>query len=131
MNSSDVKLDIAIYSLNKQSIVDSIINAKNRGVDVKIITDGTESKNKSESKELKELQSKGIPIKINEHSGLMNLKLTIEDNTQVATGSYNYTEDSSKENDEVLVIINDVNTAQNFENEFNTMWNDNKNYTNY
>lgn len=80
---------------------------------------------------MKELQSKGIPIKINEHSGLMNLKLTIEDNTQVATGSYNYTEDSSKENDEVLVIINDVNTAQNFENEFNTMWNDNKNYTNY
>ena len=131
INSSDVKLDIAIYSLNKQSIVDAIINAKNRGVDVKIITDRTESKNTSELKELKELQSKGIPIKINAHAGLMNLRLTIEDNTQVATGSYNYTEDSSKENDEVLIVINDVTTAQNFENTFNTMWNNNKDYTNY
>ena len=131
INSSKTNLDIAIYSLTKKSIVDAIIQAKNRNVTVRIISDKQESKSKSEKKMLTLLQNANIPIKINTHSGLMHMKITIIDKNIITTGSYNYSEGASTKNDEVLMIIKDSKIAQDFETEFNNMWNDNTNYKDY
>ena len=60
----------------------------------------------------------------------MHLKMTVTENT-VTTGSYNYTQAATNENDEVLVIINDKTIAKEWKQEFETMWNDNNNYKNY
>lgn len=130
IDSSKSTLDIAIYSLTKKSIVDAIIKAKDRGINVEIITDKIESSSKSEKAELSLLKAKSIPIKINKHSGLMHLKMTVTDSI-VTTGSYNYTANATNENDEVLVVINDANTAKQWKTEFETMWNDTTNYKNY
>jgi phosphatidylserine/phosphatidylglycerophosphate/cardiolipin synthase-like enzyme len=45
--------------------------------------------------------------------------------------SYNYTNEATYENDEVLVIIHDPVAAQDFGNEFQSMWSDSKNYVDY
>lgn len=131
INSSKSSLDIAIYSLTKQSIVDSIIKAKSRGVSVRIMTDKIESKSKSESKELVLLKNAKIPVKINTHPGLLHIKMTVADKRVATTGSYNYTENATERNDEMLVIINDSKVAQGFDNEFESMWVNNKEYKNY
>ena len=131
IDSAKTNLDIAIYSLTKKSIIDSIIQAESRGVTCKIITDKIESKTKSEKKMLILLENANIPIKINSHSGLMHMKVTVADDKVVTTGSYNYTQNASTQNDEVLMIINDSKIAQGFTNEFNIMWNDNKEYKDY
>ena len=128
INSSKSNLDIAIYSLTKKEIVDAIVNAKKRGVNVRIISDKQESSTKAQSKELSILKRAGIPIKINSHSGLMHMKVTIADKSTVTTGSYNYTVAATNYNDEVLVILNSEKAAQDFEKEFETMWNDNSNF---
>lgn len=128
INNSKSTLDIAIYSLTKQSIVNAIISAKDRGINVEIITDAKEAKSKAESKQLERLKSNNIPIKINTHSGLMHLKMTVTDDT-VTTGSYNYTQAATNENDEVLVVIKDSNIANEWKAEFSSMWNDTTNYT--
>jgi phosphatidylserine/phosphatidylglycerophosphate/cardiolipin synthase-like enzyme len=60
----------------------------------------------------------------------MHLKMTVTDDT-VTTGSYNYTEEATKDNDEVLVIIKDSSTAKEWKTEFQNMWNDDTNYANY
>ena len=130
IDSSKTTLNIAIYSLTKKSIVDSIIKAKKRGVEVKIITDKIESSSKSEKAELKLLKADNIPIKINSHSGLMYLKMTVADNI-VTTGSYNYTQAATDKNDEVLIVINDKSMAKEWKSEFETMWNDTSNYKDY
>ena len=101
IGSSKSTLDIAIYSLTKENIVDSIIKTKNSGVNVRLITDRVESKSKAESKQLERLKSVGIPVKINTHKGLMHEKITIVDKSTVTTGSYNYTTAATKSNDEV------------------------------
>jgi phosphatidylserine/phosphatidylglycerophosphate/cardiolipin synthase-like enzyme len=124
-------LDIAIYSITKQTIADAILNAKNSGVKVRLITDRQESKTKAEAKELAELKAAGIPIKINTHPGLMHMKVTIADKSIVTTGSYDYTDAATKDNDEVLVILHDTKAAQKFESEFDKMWDDTKNYKVY
>lgn len=56
--------------------------------------------------------------------------MTVTDDT-VATGSYNYTQSTTTENDEVLVIIKDIATAKAWKSEFYNMRNDNTNYVNY
>ena len=131
INSSNSTLDIAIYSLTKKSIVNAIIQAKDRKVNVRIMTDKIESKSKSESKELALLQKDNIPIKINSHQGLLHIKMTIADKNIATTGSYNYTENTSTKNDEILVIINDSKVAEGFDSEFENMWNDTENYEDY
>jgi hypothetical protein len=124
-------LDIAIYSLTKENIVDAIIKSKSSGVNVRLITDKQESKSKSEAKELAKLKAAGIPVKINTHKGLMHMKVTIADKNIITTGSYNYTEAATKNNDEVLVVLHDSTAAQKFTSEFERMWNDTKNFKEY
>jgi phosphatidylserine/phosphatidylglycerophosphate/cardiolipin synthase-like enzyme len=131
INSAKSNLDIAIYSLTKDDIVQAIAAAKGRGATVRIISDKEESDNKYQAQALATLASVGIPIKINHHSGLMHMKVTIADDSTVTTGSYNYTNEATDENDEVLVIIHDSTVAQNFDNEFQSMWSDNKNYIDF
>ncbi len=115
-------LDIAVYSLTDYGIVDAIVAAKKRGVDVRIITDREESRQWYEARELRYLAEYHIPIKINTHSGLMHLKVSIVDDRVVTTGSYNYSEDASTRNDEVLVVLRDSAMAKAWETEFNAMW---------
>lgn len=131
INSSSKSLDIAIYSLTKKEIVNAILEAKKRGVTVRVITDKQESGNKSQSTELTLIKNAKIPIKINTHKGLMHLKVTIADRNITTTGSYNYTQAATNDNDEVLMIISDSKVSQDFEDQFERMWNDSKNFKDY
>lgn len=131
INCSKTTLDIAIYSLSQKDIVNAIIKAKIRGVNIRIITDKQEAASKSEMGVLEELKDRGIPIKINCHDGLMHMKVSIIDESIVTTGSYNYTQEASTKNDEVLVIINSKQSAFEFEKQFNKMWEDKYNFQDY
>lgn len=129
IKSAKSSLDIAIYSLTKKEIVNDILEAKKRGVNVRIITDKTEAKSKEQAPELATLKKASIPIEENTHSGLMHLKVSIIDRSVVTTGSYNYSQSASTINDEVLVVIHDSKAAEEFETQFERMWNDTKNFT--
>ena len=131
INTSSKTLDVAIYSITRKDIVGAIISAKQRGVIVRIITDKECSVNKSQKAQLALLKGANIPIRVNTHSGLMHLKLSIEDGQVVTTGSFNYTAAASTVNDEVLVIIKDSKVATDFTTQFNDMWNDNEGFRQY
>ncbi|WP_258171343.1 phospholipase D-like domain-containing protein [Paenibacillus sp. R14(2021)] len=117
-------LDIAIYSLTKPDIVDAIKQAKKRGVSVRIITDRIQARGKSQKEALKLLGSAGVPLKINKHSGLMHLKITIADGKTATTGSFNYSKAASTDNDEVLMLLHNSDIAASFEKQFQAMWDD-------
>jgi phosphatidylserine/phosphatidylglycerophosphate/cardiolipin synthase-like enzyme len=61
----------------------------------------------------------------------MHLKVTIADSSTVTTGSYNYTNEATYDNDEVLVVIRDRDVARDWDNEFERMWGDAGAYENY
>ncbi|GFZ76085.1 hypothetical protein GCM10008018_22060 [Paenibacillus marchantiophytorum] len=128
INSSTQTLDIAIYSLTHPDIVAAIKEAKKRGVAVRIISDKIQSSGKAQEEALKLLGSAGIPMKINKHSGLMHLKVTIADKKVVTTGSYNYSKAASTTNDEVLMVIHTEDAAKSFSEQFERMWNDTKGF---
>lgn len=131
INSSTKTLDIAIYSLTKKDIVDAIISAKKRNVNVRLMSDKTEAATKAQKEELILIKDAGIPIKMNTHSGLLHDKYTVVDGSVVATGSFNYTNNATNTNDENLIIIRDSNVAQGYDKNFDDMWNNNSKFTNY
>jgi phosphatidylserine/phosphatidylglycerophosphate/cardiolipin synthase-like enzyme len=128
INSSKKTLDIAIYSLTDVDVLAAIKDAKKRGVSVRIITDKTQAGGKSQTEALKILGSAGIPTKINSHSGLMHIKMTIADNNVATTGSFNYSASASETNDEILMVIRNKDVAKNFTSQFESMWKDDKRY---
>jgi phosphatidylserine/phosphatidylglycerophosphate/cardiolipin synthase-like enzyme len=131
INSTDSTLDIAIYSMTKPDMVNAIAAAKKRGAAVRIITDRQEAGSKAQKKELAILKKDGISIKVNSHKGLMHLKVTIADDSTATTGSYNYTDEATYDNDEVLVVIRDPGVARGWESEFRQMWGDTADYENW
>jgi phosphatidylserine/phosphatidylglycerophosphate/cardiolipin synthase-like enzyme len=80
---------------------------------------------------LDSMAAAGIMIKLNRTQGSMHLKMSIIDKTIVTLGSYNYTQSGSKYNDEVLTVIKDPEAISGCIRQFEDMWKDNKNYSNY
>lgn len=128
MQSARTSIDIAINAMNHEEIVKAILEARIRGVQVRIITDRSESANGSQAEKLKSLLEGGIPIKENSRKGLMDLKMTIVDDQAATTGSFNYTVNAATTNDEMLVVVRDPATVKQWKQQFETMWNDTENF---
>ena len=124
-------LDVAIYSFTDQEIASALIKAKNRGVAVRVITDKTQSESSSQKTVLKMLTRAGIPVKVDTHSGIMHLKMTVADGKTATTGSFNYTKAAENSNDEVFVVIRSDKVAKDFGDEFDRMWNDSGDFKKY
>ena len=130
-NSANNTIDIAIYSITNQKIIDAIESAQQRGIKIRVITDRTEAKNKYQAVALAKFKADGIPILINSRSGLMHMKLSVIDKSFATTGSYNYTLDASQTNDEMFVVCTERQFIDMCENEFDKMWNDAKAFEKY
>ncbi|WP_170292146.1 phospholipase D-like domain-containing protein [Heliobacterium mobile] len=126
--SAETSLDLAAYVINHTEMAKTLIEAKKRGVKVRIITDRKEAQKKVQSDVLKSLKKAGIPIKINKHNGWMHLTAMIADGDIVATGSCDYSQASLSVNDDVLLAIKDPILAQAWKNRFELMWDDEENY---
>lgn len=121
INKAQEELNIAIYNLDNENIVDALSAASGRGVSIKIIADGENTENKDSKKIFDELEALNIPVKINTNEK-MHIKLTISDNETVVTGSFNYTKDSAEDNQEVLLTVSDADFATAMNDTFNEMW---------
>lgn len=121
-NSSTQTLDIAIYSLTYPSIVQALKDAKVRGVKVRVLSDKIQSAGVTQRQAINNLLGVGIPVRINKHSGLMHLKVSIIDNSILTTGSFNYSKNAQENNDEVLVIIESPQMVIDFSKEFDRLW---------
>lgn len=97
---------VSIFSLSDRAIIDSMIAAHKRGVNVVVVADYRQSSGKSMNQYLQKLKNAGVPVHIAvKQKACMHNKVGIFDNKVVATGSYNWTASGSKRNDENLVIL--------------------------
>jgi len=122
IDSSQKSIYIAIYSFTHDGIADSVIRARNRGVEVKVIFDYDQSTNKSSDDE--RILAAGIPIARRNGSGYMHNKFTVIDGNFVATGSFNYSQNADETNEENLVFIESKELASKFKADFDKIWND-------
>lgn len=133
IDETKAKLDIAVYTLTHGKITKHILNAKNRGVDVRIITDGSQIRHDNQRLALNRLVQAGIPVIYSrvDDSGTMHLKLCISDENVVTSGSFNYTYPAVNTNDEVLTLIRNPSIANEWGKRFEQMWTDKARFQSY
>lgn len=101
---------IPIFVITENRVVSELINAKNRGVEVKIIADALNASNKYSK--IKELRAAGIPVKIENYAGKMHSKTMIADDKYVVIGSMNFSKSGENKNDENTIILENSQAAK-------------------
>jgi phosphatidylserine/phosphatidylglycerophosphate/cardiolipin synthase-like enzyme len=120
---------VAVYGLTSPLTVKALIEAKRRGVDVRVVTDRQRLEDMKQQTALSTLREAGIPIKINRHDGLMHLKQAVIDDEINANGSMNQTTSGNRYNDERLDIIRDHAITVKAREKFLSLWKDQERFT--
>lgn len=114
------QVDLAIYRLDLWNVRDALLQAHQRGVNVRVVTES----DLTEGEEIQSLISAGIPVKGDQGPGLMHQKFMIIDQEHVWTGSMNYTLQGVYQNDNNLIHVRSPALAENYKTEFDEMFED-------
>ena len=114
-------LDIAIFSLTLDSIAEAILEAYQRGIKVRMIADDECAKNKGSNVKL--IASVGVPCKTDNAIYHMHHKFAVLDGSVVIMGSFNWTGQAVKYNQENIFFYEDKNIASQYAQEFERLWN--------
>ncbi len=122
INNSKKEILLSAYNLSSKKIINSIINIYKKGIKVKILLDGKNTKKRMYI--LKKIIDLHIPIKMNFNYNIMHNKFLVIDSKSVETGSYNYTFSANNFNAENIVYFDSMpNIASKYRKEFYRLWN--------
>ncbi len=125
IDNAQISIHTASFEFNLTPVAEALIAAKNRGVDVKWMTDDKNGLNYDTQPgrgQFSLLQAAGVEVKADNRAALMHNKFWIFDQQIVWTGSTNATVNGIfKQNNNVLVIRSPE-IAFIFEREFQEMW---------
>ncbi len=116
-------LDIAAFEMNNEVIVQAILDAHERGVTVRIVTDDEHGIEDSDGI-LQGIKDAGVPVVDDSRSALMHNKFMIMDSAAVWTGSWNYTVNGTYRNNNNAVVMQNADAVAAFQAEFDEMFND-------
>jgi phosphatidylserine/phosphatidylglycerophosphate/cardiolipin synthase-like enzyme len=117
-----LSVEVAAYDLDLWSIRDVLLEAYQRGVAVRMVTD---SDNLDED-EIRDLRTVGVPVRGDRREGLMHNKFVIIDSATVWTGSMNLTINSAYRNNDNLIALHSSALARNYSAEFNEMFDEDR-----
>lgn len=112
-------VDVCAFDIKLDTVADALIDAKARGIDVRVVTDTDYLKNPA----LCRLSRAGIPIVSDRKSSLMHNKFIVADSRFVWTGSYNLTDNGTERNDNNALLIESPSIAKGYEERFKQYWN--------
>ncbi len=122
INSSEKTIDIAVYSINNDKIVEALKKAYDRGVKLRILTDKLQASAKSSK--IIDLYKYGINIRVNSKHKIEHNKFAIYDRQVTSTGSFNWTNPASNKNSENCVfLVQDKNAVNKYCRRFEQLWN--------
>lgn len=121
INATRNTLDIAAFELNNQVITDAIVDAHERGVVVRVVTDDEHGLEDDDSTII-ELELAGIPIVDDDRSALMHNKFMIMDGVTLWMGSMNYTMNGVYRNNNNAVSLRSVRAVETYQAEFEEMF---------
>lgn len=114
------------YSFTSPEVTRALINAKRRGVDVKVVVDwkaNSGKKNKASRAAMNLLSGAGIPVRTVDTYKIMHDKVIVTDGRNVETGSFNFTKAGSLSNSENVIVVRDApEIAGKFLSHFRSRW---------
>lgn len=125
INAAQTSIHIVSFEFDLTPVAEALIAAKQRGVDVRWVTDdesGLEADEDPDRGQFAMLQNAGIEVRSDTRSALMHNKFWIFDGQIVWTGSTNITESGVFKQDNNTIVIESPELAAIYETEFQEMW---------
>lgn len=124
INTARVSVDMAIYQLDLQNVTQALLDAKQRGCTVRIVTDIDILDDPKENPAFQKLQAAGISIVAGNSNAIMHDKFVVVDGQAVWTGSWNFTENDTYRYNNNAILIYSMELARNYTVTFEKMWRD-------
>ena len=112
---------VPAFVITENRLTSELINAKKRGVDIRIIADALNVSTRHSKH--KELRNAGILVKAENYAGKMHSKTMIIDDEYLVIGSMNFSNSGENKNDENVIILQDTGAAKFYKNFFIYQWN--------
>ncbi len=98
-------IGVAAYSFTSPVVAKALLNARKRGVDVRVVVDENGNKSKASLAALNLIAGAGIPTRTVSRYAIHHDKYMVVDKSTVQTGSFNYSKAAAKSNSENVVVI--------------------------
>lgn len=115
IRSAKSTVDICIYDLDLNEVADALLDAKARKVDVRLVTD----EDNVMMAAVEKLKRAGIPVVPDNRPAIMHNKFVIVDARYIWTGSYNFTVNGTRKNDNNALILESPEIAACYLSKFN------------
>jgi len=131
IRSAKSSIRVAAYSFTAPVVVEALLGAKKRGVDVRVVVDyknnfveGCGGNGACKGKHaVGALQNAGVPVRVIKAFAIYHNKFLVVDMAHVETGSYNYSVAAATRNAEnVMVIWNNPALAKAYNDEWESHW---------
>ena len=93
------------YAFQAPDIVEALIAAKQRGVEVQVVVDKQRNQGKASQVAMKEATRGGVALRTNDNYHLHHDKTMIVDDSTVETGSFNFAPSAETLNSENVVVL--------------------------
>ncbi len=118
IEAAKTSIDVAMYELDLPSVTEALVQAHKRGVQVRLVTEGTYRNERGPVA----LQQAGAPVVIERRDPFMHDKFIVIDGRTVWTGSWNFTYSETYRNDNNVVILTSAAVAEDYTTEFEEMF---------
>lgn len=105
INASQKSIRLGAYSFTSPKVVRALLDAKRRGVDVRVVVDEKGNQSKSGTAALNLLAGAAIPARLNGKYSIHHDKYIVADGLHVQTGSFNYSQAAAKSNSENVIVV--------------------------
>lgn len=131
LDKAQKEICIAMAWLTSENILRVLDNLKNKGIDIRIIIDNNDNNKKIKyQKPCSVLKLAHVDIPYSKFKNYMHNKYCIIDESIVIDGSYNWS-NNAKYNIEHIIVIQDVDAAKMYRENFYKIFNNPRYYANY
>lgn len=116
------------YSFTSPDVVKSLVAAKRRGVDVRVVVDDRGNRSRASQSAMNVVVNAGIPLRTNGQYKIMHDKVIITDGQNVQLGSYNYTRAAESNSENALVVREVPALAQTYLAHWQSRWDGGKDW---
>ncbi len=113
-------VDICVFTITDDRVTRAILDARRRGVAIRLITDNEKANDLGS--DIERIAAAGIEVRIDHTPFHMHNKFAIFDETHLLNGSYNWTRGAAEQNQENLIDTADPNLIRAFRREFDKLW---------
>lgn len=108
IGSAQHSIQMLAYAFQAPDIAQALVDAKKRGVQVRIVVDKQRNQGKTSKAAMDLVTLNGVELRTNEHFHIHHDKTIIVDGNTVETGSFNFASSAETVNSENVVVIRDM-----------------------